>query len=40
MKRAFLSQRNHLFRERTNRLGFGQGGLDSLVLNQAADLVG
>ena len=40
MQSAFFAEGYQFLRKRTCRLGFGQGGTDSLVDDQAADLVG
>jgi hypothetical protein len=40
MERAGFSESHHFFRERTNGLGLGQSGFDTLVLDKAADLIG
>src|SRR5713101_949988 len=39
MNRSLLTERHHLFRERSNRLCFGQRGLNALMLDQGANLV-
>jgi hypothetical protein len=40
MQRFFLAESDHLFRERTDGLGLGEGGFDSAMFDQTADLIG
>jgi hypothetical protein len=35
-----FAKRDHFFRHRTGRFGFGQGGSDALMLNEAANQIG
>jgi hypothetical protein len=37
--RTFLAEGHHLFGERPDRFRLGEGGFDSLMLDQAANLV-
>src|SRR5439155_10567347 len=39
MNRSLFSERNHLFRERSNRLRFGQRCFDALMFDQGANLI-
>jgi hypothetical protein len=39
VERAFFAERDHFFRQWADGLGFGKGGFDAFVFDEAANLI-